>query len=155
MKKRSGAVVYSPSDLIRYFASPFASWMDRYHLENPGAITPGEETEDQKLVAQTGDRPGCASRPCQLGADHSWQRLEHDPSPQRSAPAVVRQDLEARRNRAGEVSAGPETRNNRIRLQQLKHRPALQAVAEALGGLLRDPQELFREGSTSVSMVTG
>src|SRR5271165_2225854 len=56
MKKRSGAVVYSPSDLIRYFASPFASWMDRYHLENPGAITPGEETEDQKLVAQTGDR---------------------------------------------------------------------------------------------------
>ena len=56
MKKRSNAVVYSPSDLIRYFASPFASWMDRYHLENPGAITPGEETEDQKLVAQTGDR---------------------------------------------------------------------------------------------------
>ena|ERR1700676_228924 len=56
MQKRSGAVVYSPSDLIRYFASPFASWMDRYHLENPDGITPDEEAEDQKLVAQTGDR---------------------------------------------------------------------------------------------------
>src|ERR1700730_6743316 len=56
MQKRSGAVVYSPSDLIRYFASPFASWMDRYYLENPDGITPDEEREDQKLVAQTGDR---------------------------------------------------------------------------------------------------
>ena len=56
MQKRSGAVVYSPSDLIRYFASPFASWMDRYYLENPDGITPDKETEDQKLVAQTGDR---------------------------------------------------------------------------------------------------
>ena len=44
MQKRSGAVVYSPSDLIRYFASPFASWMDRYHLENPNGIAPDEET---------------------------------------------------------------------------------------------------------------
>jgi predicted RecB family nuclease len=56
MQKRSGAVVYSPSDLIRYFASPFASWMDRYHLENPDGITPDEETEEEKLVAETGDR---------------------------------------------------------------------------------------------------
>ena len=55
-QKRSGPVVYSPSDLIRYFASPFASWMDRYHLENPNGIAPDEETEDQKLVAQTGDQ---------------------------------------------------------------------------------------------------
>ena len=45
--KRSGAVVYSPSDLIRYFASPFASWMDRYHLKEPDGIAPDEETEDR------------------------------------------------------------------------------------------------------------
>jgi predicted RecB family nuclease len=55
-KKGSGSVVYSPSDLIRYFASPFASWMDRHYLENPNGITPDEATEDQKLVAQTGDQ---------------------------------------------------------------------------------------------------
>ena len=42
MKKESGTIVYSPSDLIRYMASPFASWLDRYNLENPGVITPDE-----------------------------------------------------------------------------------------------------------------
>ncbi len=56
MKKQGVTVIYSPSDLIRYFASPFASWMDRYFLENPNEIKPGEETEDQKLIAQTGDQ---------------------------------------------------------------------------------------------------
>ena len=30
--------------------------MDRYYLENPGAITPDEETEDEKLIALTGDQ---------------------------------------------------------------------------------------------------
>ena len=54
-KQRSGELLYSPSDLVRYVASPFASWMDRYHLENPGAITPDEETEDATLIAQTGE----------------------------------------------------------------------------------------------------
>ncbi|MCX6878390.1 MAG: hypothetical protein NTW21_31945 [Verrucomicrobia bacterium] len=56
MKKHSGQFLYSPSDLIRYLASPFASWMERYHLENPGAASPDEESEDQKLIAQTGDQ---------------------------------------------------------------------------------------------------
>jgi uncharacterized protein len=55
-KTSSGELVYSPSDLIRYLASPFASWMDRYHLENPGAVTPDEATEDEALIAQTGER---------------------------------------------------------------------------------------------------
>lgn len=30
--------------------------MDRYHLENPGAVTPDEETEDQRLIAETGNQ---------------------------------------------------------------------------------------------------
>ncbi|WP_342348874.1 TM0106 family RecB-like putative nuclease, partial [uncultured Nitrospira sp.] len=55
MKKvLSSQLVFSPSDLIRYLASPFASWMDRHHLENPGAVAPDEETEDGQLIAQTG-----------------------------------------------------------------------------------------------------
>lgn len=54
MKKQSGSVVYSPSDLVRFFGSPFASWMERYLLENPGAVVPDQDTEDRKLVAQTG-----------------------------------------------------------------------------------------------------
>jgi uncharacterized protein len=56
MKKNSaGQLVFSPTDLIRYLASPFASWMERYNLENPGVVQPDKETEDEILIAQTGD----------------------------------------------------------------------------------------------------
>jgi uncharacterized protein len=55
-KDLSGRLVFSPSDLVRYLASPFASWMDRMYLENPGAFTPDEETEDERLIAQTGEQ---------------------------------------------------------------------------------------------------
>src|SRR5260370_22732906 len=55
MFKQSGTITYSPSDLIRYLVSPFASWLDRYHLENPGAIIPDEQTEQEKLLSRTGD----------------------------------------------------------------------------------------------------
>jgi len=55
-KDLSGQLVLSPSDLVRYLASPFASWMDRYYLENPNAFTPDEETEDARLIAQTGNK---------------------------------------------------------------------------------------------------
>jgi predicted RecB family nuclease len=55
MRRSSGKIIYSPSDLIRYLASPFASWMERYYLENRELVTPDEETEDQLLIARTGD----------------------------------------------------------------------------------------------------
>jgi hypothetical protein len=56
MKKLSGRIIYSPSDLVRYAQSPFSSWMDRYYLENRDAVTPDQETDDQKLIARTGDQ---------------------------------------------------------------------------------------------------
>jgi uncharacterized protein len=56
MKRQNGSIIYSPSDLVRYFASPFASWMDRCHLENPGQFPPDEETDDQRLIAETGNQ---------------------------------------------------------------------------------------------------
>ncbi|MGC3976081.1 MAG: TM0106 family RecB-like putative nuclease [Nitrospira sp.] len=52
----SGQLLFSPSDLVRYLASPFASWMDRYHLEQPSAVVPDEATEEAALIAQTGER---------------------------------------------------------------------------------------------------
>ena len=55
-KDASGHLRYSPSDLVRYLASPFASWMDRYHLEQPGAVTPDEASDDAELIAQSGNR---------------------------------------------------------------------------------------------------
>ena len=60
MRKRSDRLIYSPSDLVLYLKSPFASWMDRYYLENSGAVTPDEETEDAKLIAETGNQHECA-----------------------------------------------------------------------------------------------
>ena len=55
MNKESGRITYSPSDLIRYLASPFASWLDRYHLENPDAVTPGEPTDEERVLSHAGD----------------------------------------------------------------------------------------------------
>ncbi|GKS59467.1 hypothetical protein YTPLAS18_29940 [Nitrospira sp.] len=55
-KSTEGKLVYSPSDLVRYLASPFASWMDRYNLEYPGLVTPDKQSEDQQLIMDTGVR---------------------------------------------------------------------------------------------------
>jgi uncharacterized protein len=35
MKKEQGTLLFSPSDLVRYVQSPFASWMERLCLEQP------------------------------------------------------------------------------------------------------------------------
>lgn len=56
MQKYAGQLVYSPSDLVCYLKSPFASWMERYYLENPGAVIPDEKTEAARLIAQTGNQ---------------------------------------------------------------------------------------------------
>ena len=55
MKKADGHLVYSPSDLVRYLVSPFSSWLDRYYLENPGSIPPDGATEEDQLLARSGD----------------------------------------------------------------------------------------------------
>ena len=55
MRKETGTIIYSPSDLIRYLASPFGSWLDRYRLEGLGEIKPDEQTEEEKLLSRTGD----------------------------------------------------------------------------------------------------
>ena len=56
MQKRGGQLIYSPSDLIRFLDSPYASWMERLHLEFPDRVQPDEETAEQKLVANTGEK---------------------------------------------------------------------------------------------------
>jgi uncharacterized protein len=54
MKKQADSIIYSPSDLIRYMASPFSSWLDRYYLENPNAITPDAKTKEEDLFSTAG-----------------------------------------------------------------------------------------------------
>ncbi|GAA5142525.1 TM0106 family RecB-like putative nuclease [Prosthecobacter algae] len=54
MKKIGANIIYSPADLIRYLESPFSSWMDRCYLEDRASFIPDKETEDQKLIFETG-----------------------------------------------------------------------------------------------------
>ncbi len=47
-------IVYSPSDLVRFYGSPFASYMDRLELERPGSFARDPEREEDRLVAGLG-----------------------------------------------------------------------------------------------------
>jgi predicted RecB family nuclease len=55
-RDKQGRLLYSPSDLTTYLASPFATWMDRLRIERPGSVERDEESADLKLVAGEGDR---------------------------------------------------------------------------------------------------
>ncbi len=46
MYKQQGTLQFSPSDLTTYMASPFASWMNRYVIENLAALKSGEIQKD-------------------------------------------------------------------------------------------------------------
>jgi predicted RecB family nuclease len=54
MKRISDRMIYSPTDLMVYFDSPFASWMDRQALEFPGAYPPASPDAQLQLVAAHG-----------------------------------------------------------------------------------------------------
>lgn len=57
MKKTlSGKLIFSPSDLIRYMASPFASWMSRYALENPNELVAEKPSEDAEMLFRIGNK---------------------------------------------------------------------------------------------------
>lgn len=56
MQKSQESILYSPTDLIRFTESPYASWMQRLHLEDPSKALPDDETEDAILIARTGDK---------------------------------------------------------------------------------------------------
>ncbi len=56
VKYTNQSMVFSPSDLVQFMESPFATWMQRLHLEQPAAATPDEPTEEAKLIARTGNR---------------------------------------------------------------------------------------------------
>ena len=56
MQTKNGSILFSPTDLIRFMESPFASWMQLYYLLDPTFATPDPLTEDAKLIAKTGDQ---------------------------------------------------------------------------------------------------
>ncbi len=54
MRKRKGHLVYAPTDLARFLASPYACWMDRYALEVPDAPEPDPPEEIETILAAKG-----------------------------------------------------------------------------------------------------
>jgi predicted RecB family nuclease len=55
-KSTTSEIIYSPTDLIWFMQSPFASWMERYNLERPGELTPDAADAQMKIIASAGDR---------------------------------------------------------------------------------------------------
>jgi predicted RecB family nuclease len=51
MHKEKGTLVFSPSDLIVFMESEYASWMDRFYLEFPEEVHPDEATP-QELISR-------------------------------------------------------------------------------------------------------
>ncbi|MDP3506571.1 MAG: hypothetical protein Q8T09_01145 [Candidatus Melainabacteria bacterium] len=45
---------HTPSDLIHFMESDFITWMDRYHREHPGELTPDETDESLMILAKKG-----------------------------------------------------------------------------------------------------
>ena len=55
MKKENGEYIYSPSDLVNFVQSPFASWMSRLALDHPDQC-PEKDPDDPLMnyLAQKG-----------------------------------------------------------------------------------------------------
>jgi predicted RecB family nuclease len=53
-KEVDGSFTYSPSDLIVFMESPFASWMDRYHAESPNEAARDRKHATDTLLQQRG-----------------------------------------------------------------------------------------------------
>jgi predicted RecB family nuclease len=56
MQGQNGQYQYTPTDLIEFFRSPFASWMSRYHHDFPGHLQPDSDPPELASLATAGER---------------------------------------------------------------------------------------------------
>jgi hypothetical protein len=54
MHYANGSVVYSPSDLITFIESEYASWMDRLNLDRPGFALPDGADDQSSMIMDAG-----------------------------------------------------------------------------------------------------
>jgi predicted RecB family nuclease len=55
MRKVNGQRIYSPSDLIRFMESGYASWMDRLYLEIPDSVQPDPDSAEDEILRAKGE----------------------------------------------------------------------------------------------------
>ena len=55
MHKEKGTIVFSPSDLITFMESEYASWMDRLYLEFPHEVSPDQATPQELISRAKGE----------------------------------------------------------------------------------------------------
>ena len=94
MKKDQSTLIYSPSDLVLFMRSPFASWLERKLIEDPDSLL-GKMDEDpmNALLGEKGDaheatylqyfqekhgveRVACIERDYQTAASHTIQAMK-------------------------------------------------------------------------------
>ena len=56
MQGQKGHYQYTPTDLVEFFRSPFASWMSRFHCDFPGHLQPDADTPELVSLASAGER---------------------------------------------------------------------------------------------------
>ena len=56
MRKDTHRYVYTPSDLLEFLSSPFATWMTRRWLDDPTAAQPDAESAQQLSLGEHGRR---------------------------------------------------------------------------------------------------
>ena|SRR5258705_1640900 len=56
MQKRSGAWIYSPSDLIQFLENEAVTWFERFDKESPGILGRDDESASNKLVQLAGEK---------------------------------------------------------------------------------------------------
>jgi predicted RecB family nuclease len=55
MRKLEGNLVFSPSDLITFMESEYASWMDRFYMEFPDAVQPDQDSAEDRILQARGE----------------------------------------------------------------------------------------------------
>src|SRR5215468_6327420 len=56
MQGQKGHYQYTPTNLVEFFRSPFASWMSRFHHDFPGHLQPDADTPELVSLASAGAR---------------------------------------------------------------------------------------------------
>ena len=56
MRKHNGSYLYTPSDLVEFLSSPFATWMTRRFVDDPSAAVPDADPPELLSLREQAQR---------------------------------------------------------------------------------------------------